>query len=69
MGLFPPVFGSRFRTNSGKIIGNSPGHRFILQKYYHIRFETLFKRMFVVGIATACAVVVLKDKDDDSEAT
>ena len=53
---------------NGREVGSSPTHRFILQRYYAIRFATLFKRFFVVGIATAGAVVFLKDKaDDDSK--
>ena len=66
MSLFPPVWGMSTFDNPPR--GTDSTHRFILQSYFAIRFATLFKRFFVVGIATTGVVVFLKDKYDDAEA-
>ena len=61
MALFPPVW---IQTRIFLI----HKHCFILQeeKYDGIRFNTLFKRIFVVGIATAGAVFCLGQKTDEA---
>ena len=67
MSLFPPVV--LYETGGSGIFNyHIRSHRFLLQSYKSIRFETLFKRMFVVGIATGGAVVFLKNKDKDDDA-